>query len=67
MTTKTVSDAFESYTAEVMPRATPDQITDAKLRFYSGVLAAVTLLYNGSSPEGLMSELLAYGRQIGRN
>ena len=63
---KCLSEAWESYQAEVLPKATPAEIDDARRRFYAGALAHAALLKGWADPDSLMSELMAYGRTLGR-
>lgn len=62
----TLHQSWETYQAEVMPKATPAEIDDARRRFYAGALAHAALLKGWADPASLMSELMAYGRTLGR-
>ena len=50
----------------MLPKATPAEIDDARRRFYAGALAHAALLKGWADPASLMSELMAYGRTLGR-
>jgi hypothetical protein len=63
---KCLSEAWESYQADMLPKATPAEIDDARRRFYAGALAYGALLKGWADPASLMSELMAYGRTLGR-
>ena len=63
---KCLSEAWESYQADMLPKATPAEIDDARRRFYAGALAHAALLQGWADPASPMSELMAYGRTLGR-
>jgi len=62
----TLHQSWETYQAEVMPKATPAEVDAAQRQFYAGALAHAVLLKNWADPAQIMVELVAYGRTVGR-